>query len=191
MDPKKLEKKTRLTPQGQRCRKHPGYAVKSVPQGNKAFPAGCPVCIELWELYLKEAPEPEIVVPEIVDDDNGNGSEATQFKEGPEHPKWKSKVDPNDPIHEMIRKYTRGGESIVAEICKIAGVHPRRPSNLKGVAYRDKIQALKWLADRGWGPVIDPDQEGRGGIQINILNIGEGSFQEYSNMVQGELKRLA
>jgi hypothetical protein len=137
---------------------------------------------------LKEAPEPEIVVPEIVDD-NGNGKE-TQFKPGPENPNWKSKVDPDDPIHEMIRKYTKGGESIVSEICKIAGVHPTHTLNLKGVAYRDKIQALKWLADRGWGPVVDPDQEGRGGLQINILNIGEGSFTEYTKMVQGDLQKL-
>ena len=185
---KTLLKKTKTIKGDLRCRKHPGYAVKAPPQGNKAFPTGCPVCIALWETFLKEAPKPEIVTPEVVDD-NGNGDEYEGFKSGPENPNWSGKVDPDDPIHLMIRKYTRGGEAIVREVCKIAGVLGSN-QNLKGVAYRDKIQALKWLADRGWGPVIDPDAEGRGGLQINILNIGEGTFQDYTAMVQSQLKRV-
>lgn len=183
MDEATLNRKTKETKNGLRCRKHPGYAVKGPPQYTKAYPTGCPVCIALWEKYAPEEPEvPEVIEPEIVEEPID-----PRFKEGPENPNWKKKVDDDDPIWEIVRKYTQGGEKIVAEVAKIAGIHPTSTLNCKGVNYKDKFQALKWLKDVGWGPNIDPESDKVAGIQIAIINLGEGSFVDYKKNVIKEL----
>ncbi len=189
MDLERLKRKTRETKHGLRCRKHPGYSFKEEPRPTTAYPAGCAVCDILWKKHLETVP---VVVPELMDDDNGNkkSSEDTQFQPGPLHPNWKDKVgevDADDPIQDIVRKYTRGGESIVSEICKIAGVHPTHTLNLKQVAVRDRFAALKWLDDRGYPRV---EEEKDQGIKVLLINLGDGSFQNYTNIVQRELKQI-
>jgi hypothetical protein len=184
MDPERFKRKTKETKAGRRCRKHPGYAVTGQPQSTKAYVNGCPVC---WELFNTKEEEPEAVEVSVVEDDNGNSNVETQFKPGPEHPNWKKKVEPDDPIHEMVRKYTKGGETIIAEICKIAGVHPTHTLNFKNVANRDKFQALKWLRENRDPPAVE---EGSGGNLVVLLNLGDGSFTEYTKQIQQELKLI-
>ncbi len=190
MDPERLKRKTRETKHGTRCRKHPNYSFTAEPRPTKAYQAGCDVCWILWAKHLETVPA---VVPEVMDD-NGNGkkkgNEDTQFQPGPLNPNWKDKVgevDSEDPIRDIVRKYTLGGESIVSEICKIAGVHPTLSSNLKKVAVRDRFAALKWLDERGYPQV---QEEVDRGITINILNLGDGTFQTYSRQIQHELKQI-
>ncbi len=177
-DKKRFKRKTKQTKNGLRCRSHPGYQVKAPPQTTKAYPTGCPFCIALWEKHCEEAPEVEVlevVEVEVVDDDNGNHL----FKPGPEHPNWKQKVDPNDPIWEIVRKYTKGGESLVNRLCKIAQIHPTPTLQCKGVSYKDQLAAMKFLKDMGWGPSQDPDSDKVAGVNIYIGVMGEGTHVEY------------
>jgi hypothetical protein len=187
MDPERFKRKTKETKNGVRCKKHPKYVYTTEPRPTKAYPAGCEICWHLWNTNQ----ETKLVVPEVLeDDDNGNGNEDTQFKPGPLHPNWKDKVgevDSDDPIRDIVRKYTRGGESIVAEISKIAGVHPTHTLNLKQVAVRDRFAALKWLDERGYPRV---EEEKDTSTKVYILALGEGTFQEYSRQIQNEMKLI-
>lgn len=183
MEEAHFKRKTKQTKHGLRCKKHPGYAVKRPPQYNKAYPTGCPVCITLWEKFAPE--EPEVVEVEVVEDGNGKD---TKFKEGPANPKWKQKVDPDDPINKIIDKYTNGGERIISEIARIAGTHPTHTLNYKGVNYKDKFQANKWLAERKWGPAVDPYSDKVVGNQILIVSPGEVNFVDYKKGVVKELE---
>lgn len=186
MDLERLKRKTKETKHGTRCRKHPNYSFTAEPRPTKAYPAGCAVCHLLWRKHLETVP---VVVPELMDDDNGNKktSEDTQFQPGPLNPNWKDKVgevDADDPIRDIVRKYTRGGESIVSEVCKIAGVHPTHTLNLKQVAVRDKLAALKWLDERGYPQVKEVIDQS---VKVLLVNLGDGTFQDYTKIVQQEL----
>lgn len=159
-----------------RCKKHPGYQIKSVPKPSKAYPNGCPTCLALWD-QVEKPKKKKRKAPEHL----AEASKKTQFKKG--HKAGASKIEPDMTLEEMIQAATAQGASLVNEHMRIAGV-ARRDLNYKGVPYQVRLQALKWLSDRGFPTKVEED---KGPATIQIVNYGEVSFGEYKERIQKEL----
>lgn len=69
----------------------------------------------------------------------------------------------------LVREQTKDGQAIVDFMLRVF-----RGRAGKGVKLADRMEAAKWLADRGWGKAAQPvtGEDGEGPLVVKIVRFG-------------------